>query len=591
MTTIEKIAAIRQEMKAQQLDAYVIASADPHLSENLPDHYKALEFTCGFTGSAGTLVITETFAGLWTDFRYFIQAEEELSGSGFELVKLKVQHTPEYIAYLVSALPEGSVIAFDYSLFSVQLAGELSLALRAKDISMVSADLISPIWENRPALPHAPATLIPAADAGLSAAEKIKQVKAAMDKMQASHHLISSLDDVAWIFNLRGGDVTHNPVALSHALIGEDNVALFIAEGKLSAAHMLQLQQEGVKVLPYETIGNHLQNLPLEANLLLDPRRCNYGFYSLLPAEVSVQLAINPSTHLKSIKNKQELTHFRKAMVKDGVALTRFFKWLEEQVGKEVVTELSAAKKLEGFRAEQEQFAGVSFDTIGGYQAHGALPHYHATAESDTVILPEGLFLVDSGGQYHYGTTDVTRTIPMGSTTEQQQEDYTLVLKAMIEGSRSIFPAGTRGYQIDAICRQPLWQAGINYGHGTGHGIGFYLNVHEGPQNIGPSNVPVAMQPGMVTSIEPGIYRPGSHGVRIENLVLTIEKFTTEFGEFHGFETLTLAHIDTQLVKKELLDNAQVLWLNDYNQYVYAQLSPLLLPEEARWLRQKCLPI
>jgi Xaa-Pro aminopeptidase len=587
----KKLAAIRQQMKEQRLDAYVIASADPHLSEDLPDYYKALAFTSGFTGSAGTLVITQSFAGLWTDFRYFIQAEEELADSGFELVKLKVQHTPEYIAYLISVLPEGSVIGLDYQLFSVQLAVELLRAIKAKNMSSVSADLISPIWQERPALPHAAATLIPVEDAGISAAEKIKAVRTAMVKQQASHHLISSLDDVAWLFNLRGGDIKHNPVVLSHGLIGTESVRLFISEGKLSSAHLQQLQQEGVTVEPYHTIGNHLQKLPAAATMLLDPKRCSYGLFDILPADVDVQLAINPSTHLKSIKNESELAHVRKVMVKDGVALTRFFKWLEERVGKETITEISAAEKLEAYRAEQECFAGVSFDTIAGYKAHAALPHYHATAVTDCPVLPEGLFLVDSGGQYHYGTTDVTRSISMGPTTTQQQEDYTLVLKALIDGSKAIFPEGTRGYQIDAICRQPLWLSGINYGHGTGHGIGFYLNVHEGPQNIGPSNVPVALQPGMITSIEPGIYRPGSHGVRTENLVLTIEKSVTEFGVFHAFETLTLAHIDTQPVIKELLDQAQVAWLNDYNKQVYEKLSPFLQPEEAEWLQQKCLPI
>ncbi|MBG6234455.1 Xaa-Pro aminopeptidase [Pedobacter sp. CAN_A7] len=591
MNYINKLAAIRQEMKERQLAAYLIASADPHGSEVLPDHYKALEFTCGFTGSAGTLVITDSFAGLWTDFRYFIQAEEELKDSGFELVKLKVQHTPEYIAYLASVLAEGSEIGFDYQLFSVQLGGELLRGLKAKNINCVSADLISPIWQNRPPLPNAAATLIPAEDAGRSVAEKIIEVRAAMTKQPASHHLISSLDDIAWLFNLRGGDINHNPVVLSHALIGPDSVKLFIAEGKLSATHIWHLQQEGVTVESYHNLRSNLLMLPAAASILLDPKRCNFSLYDLLPAEVDVQLAVNPSTHLKSIKNEIELAQVRKVMVKDGVALTRFFKWLEEHVGKEPITEISAADQLEAYRAQQENFAGVSFDTIAGYQAHAALPHYHATPASDVLVLPEGLFLVDSGGQYHYGTTDVTRSIPMGLTTAQQQEDYTLVLKALICGSKAVFPEGTRGYQIDAICRQPLWLKGINYGHGTGHGIGFYLNVHEGPQNIGPSNVPVALQPGMITSIEPGIYRPGSHGVRTENLVLTIIKSVTEFGVFHAFETLTLAHIDTQLVKKELLEQAEVTWLNDYNQQVYVQLCPFLQPEEAKWLQQKCLPI
>jgi len=366
---------------------------------------------------------------------------------------------------------------------------------------------------------------------------------------------------------------------------------LFIDPVKLSASDAEVLHKSGVKTFPYTDIEDALAALPENCSVFIDPKRNCFGLFKLIPASATFIHDVNPTTHFKATKNETEVANMRSAMVRDGVAMTRFFKWIEENISKIKITEITAAEKLKGFRAEQDGFAGVSFNTIGGYKAHGALPHYFATAESDVEILEEGLFLVDSGGQYFYGTTDITRMIALGNNTEEERTDYTLVLKAMIEGSKTLYPKGTCGYQIDAICRRPLWDYAINYGHGTGHGIGFYLNVHEGPQVLNPTNTAVPLEIGMITSIEPGIYRPGKHGVRIENLVLTIQNVSNEFNDFYSFETLTLALIDTTLIKKELLEISHIQWLNKYHEMVVERLSPHLTVEEQAWLKEKAKAI
>jgi len=591
MTHTEKLSAIRQQMKDNGVSAYIIPSADPHISEYLPDHYKCLHFASGFTGSAGTLVITPDFAGLWTDFRYFVQAAEQLQNSGYELVKLKVQHTPEYINWLHDVLDDGAVIAFNDRLLSVLLGELLEKQMLDKHIVFKNYDFLDPIWENRPALPAAPAFLIDEKYTGQSTAAKLGALREELHNLKAGYHLLSSLDDIAWLFNIRGKDVSYNPVVLSFALISADSATLFIDESKLTAADTQILHNAGVKTQPYAAIENALTALPANCSVLIDPKRNCFGLYRLLPASAIIIQAINPSTYFKALKNNTEVENMRSVMVKDGVAMARFFKWMEDNIGSLKITELSAAEKLKNFREEQQGLAGLSFNTIAGYKAHGALPHYSATPESDSEILKEGLFLVDSGGQYFYGTTDITRMIPLGNNTEEEKTDYTLVLKAMIEGSKTLYPKGTCGYQIDAICRRPLWDYAINYGHGTGHGIGFYLNVHEGPQVFNPTNTAVPIELGMITSIEPGIYRIGKHGVRIENLVLSIKHTVNEFNEFYAFETLTLALIDTSLIKKELLEQAHITWLNQYHELVYEKLSPHLSKAEQVWLKEKAKAI
>jgi Xaa-Pro aminopeptidase len=586
MTYQEKLSEIRKQMKADQVSAYIIPSADPHISEYLPKHYKCIPFTSGFTGSAGTLVITADFAGLWTDFRYFEQAPEQLAGSGFELVKQKVQHAPEYIQWLIGKLDKGAVVATDEKLLSVLLGDTITQAFTAKGIQLQSKDYLSPIWENRPALPADAAFLIEDKHIGQSVAGKLAQVRESMSALMADFHLVSSLDDMAWLFNIRGKDVNYNPVVLSFALISQDHATLFINPDKLTEEEKATLLKSGVEVLPYEGIERALTLLPANSSILIDPKRNCFAYAKLIPATVKLIKETNPSTNLKAVKNSTELENTREAMLKDGVAITQFLKWLEDHIGNTTITELSAAAQLRTYRAAQEGFIGDSFNTISAYREHGALPHYGASEESNAVVKAESLFLVDSGGQYFYGTTDITRTIPMGTTTEQEEIDYTLVLKGMIDGCKAIFPKGTCGYQIDAITRKPLWEHGRNYGHGTGHGVGYFLNVHEGPQVFNPTNVPVAIELGMITSIEPGIYRPGRHGIRIENLVQTIPVEENEFNEFYGFETLTIAPISTKIVRKDLLENSQIDWLNSYNAMVFDKLSVRLSAEEADWLKE-----
>lgn len=587
MTYPEKLNAIRNQMKADGVHAYIIPSADPHTSEYLPNHYKCIPFVSGFKGSAGTLVITPDHAGLWTDFRYFEQAEDELRGSGFELMKQKVQHAPEYIQWLTEKLDRGAVVAADDKLLSVLLGDLLTQKFSAKGISLSSRDYLSPIWENRPGLPDEKAFLIEDKHIGQSVKSKLEQVRTVLQQQGASHHLISSLDDLAWLFNIRGRDVSYNPVVLSFALISQDNATFFVDANKLSADEKGNLFNSGVGIQPYEAIEEALLTIPLDSSILIDPRRNCFAFYKLIPESVFIIKDTNPTTNLKAVKNETELSNTRTAMLKDGVAITRFLKWLSENIGKTTITELSAAAELRRFREQQEGFVGDSFNTISAYKAHGALPHYGASEESDAEVKEEGLFLVDSGGQYFYGTTDITRTIPMGNHTEEECIDYTLVLKGMIDGCNLRFPKGTCGYQIDAIARKPLWDHAINYGHGTGHGVGYFLNVHEGPQVINPAANPVPVEPGMITSIEPGVYRPGKHGIRIENLVNTVKDVSNEFNEFYAFECLTIAPVSTKIVKKALLEPSQVDWLNNYNKLVFEKLSPLLTAEEAAWLKEE----
>jgi len=585
MTYQEKLSEIRKQMKADNVQAYIIPSADPHISEYLPNHYKCIPFASGFTGSAGTLVITHDFAGLWADFRYFEQATEQLENSGFELVKQKVQHAPEYIQWLLEKLDTGAVVATNEKLLSILLGDLFTQQFSIKDIQLSDKDYLSPIWENRPALPAEKAFLIEEQHIGQSVAAKLSEVRTELQKKGAAYHLISSLDDMAWLFNIRGKDVSYNPVVLSFALIGQDKATIFINPDKLSTDEKELLAASGVQVMPYEDIESALSAVPENTSIFIDPKRNCFAYAKLLPASVKVIKDTNPSTNLKAIKNETELANTRIAMAKDGVAITRFLKWLSENIGKITITELSAAAELRKFRAAQEGFVGDSFNTISAYKAHGALPHYGPSEESDVEVKEEGLFLVDSGGQYFYGTTDITRTIPMGNNTEEEKTDYTLVLKGMIDGCKLRFPKGTCGYQIDAITRKPLWDYAINYGHGTGHGVGYFLNVHEGPHTFNPTAVPVAIELGMITSIEPGVYRPGKHGVRIENLVNTIKDVSNEFNEFYAFESLTIAPISTAIVQKNLLEQGQIEWLNSYNALVFERLSPLLNTEEVAWLK------
>ncbi|WP_343321194.1 aminopeptidase P family protein [Sphingobacterium multivorum] len=591
MKHIEKLAAIREAMKVQGIDGYIIPSSDPHISEYLPERYKCIAWASGFTGSAGTLAITQDFAGLWTDSRYFVQAAEQLAGTGFELVKLKVQGAAEYADWLGEQLGAGAKVAFDGNLASLLVAQSVQHTLEPLEIKVDGhVDLLSSLWEGRPALPKAQAYLLGENITGQSTVSKIEAVRAEMKKNRTEAHLISSLDDLAWLLNIRGQDVPCNPVVLGFVFITPENATLYIEPSKLTTQATEELKGYGVSVSAYEDIFKAIPSLDV-ASILIDPKRTCFAVYDSIPKQVKIVEKINPSTSLKAIKNKVEVENNRHTFVKDGIALTRFFKWLEENVSSGELSELSIAEKLRGFRESQDGFVDVSFTTIAGYLDHGALPHYSANEKSNYILQPKGLLLVDSGGQYTTGTTDITRVVTLGGLTQEEKEDYTLVLKGTIEGSQAIFPTGTRGYQIDAITRRPLWETLRNYGHGTGHGVGFFLNVHEGPQVFNAAAIDVAVEPGMITSIEPGLYRVGKHGIRIENLVLTRKAGSSEFGDFLDFETLTICYIATDLIEKSLLDKKHIAWLNNYNQWVFDQLSTHLTAEEKNWLADKCQAI
>jgi len=585
----QNIAAIRRQMTSKGLAAYIIPATDPHMSEYLPDHWKTLAWACGFTGSAGTLVITHDFAGLWTDSRYFIQAEQQLAGSGIELVKLVVPHTTEFVGWLADTLSEGSVVGLDGNLLSRSWYQNLVAGLRPRGIQLdPHVDLVGPIWTDRPPLPEKPVYEHPTKFAGAARPEKLARVRQRLIEKKVTHTVLSSLDDIAWLFNLRGSDVPYNPLFVAHAVIGLQDAALFTAPAKVPDAVRRKLNRDGIKVFPYDSVTSFLGKLPAKAFVLLDPKRVNQNLPGAFPPATKVLDDTNITTWLKACKTPAEMEHTRQTMVRDGVALSKFFYWLAHTIGKQKITERSAESTLHALRMEQQHCVGESFGTISAYGSHAAMPHYSSTPESDTELHPEGLYLLDSGGQYLGGTTDTTRVISLGNITDEQMTDYTLVLKGLIAVSRLRYPRGTRGYQIDVLARMPQWERGINFGHGTGHGVGYYLCVHEGPQGISPNPVDTPLLPGMITSVEPGIYRPGKHGIRIENLVACTEDEKTEFGEFLAFETLTIAPIFTNLVKKSLLSKEELTWLRAYNGRVAKKLARYLSAEEKSWLRAMC---
>ncbi|SFJ17086.1 aminopeptidase P family protein [Myroides guanonis] len=588
MTHIEKLSAIRALMKEQGIDAYIIPSSDPHISEYLPEHYKCISWTSGFTGSAGTLVITLDFAGLWTDSRYFVQGPEQLKGSGFELVKLKVQHAAEYVNWISEKFNNGATVAFDGNLASLAVAHAIKSTLEPLNFTINGhVDLLASIWKGRPELPKTTAYTLPISTTGQSTQSKLDAVRSELKEKRVTAHLISSLDDLAWVLNIRGTDVPCNPVTLGFLYIATDKTVLFIDPSKLESKTVEELNGFGIEIQDYTDVRKTLKSLTASDRILIDPKRTCFAIYDSIPNEVEIVEAMNPSTLLKAIKNDVELQHERQAMINDGVAMTKFFKWVEENVASGTLSEMSIADHLRGLRAEQPGFKDISFDTIAGYKDHGALPHYKAEEKSNYTLKPEGLLLVDSGGQYETGTTDITRVITLGTPTAEEKEDYTIVLKGTIEGSMAIYTKGTRGYQIDAITRRPIWATLRNYGHGTGHGVGFFLNVHEGPHVINPSNVDIALQTGMISSIEPGLYREGKYGIRIENLVVSKDLSSNQFGDFMEFETITICYIATDLVEKSLLEKTHIDWLNNYNQWVYDSLEAKLSAEEASWLKEK----
>lgn len=592
----QRVAALRGALDRRGFAAVLIPSSDPHLSEYMPERWASRVWASGFTGSAGTLVVTRDFAGVWVDSRYWFQADAELAGTGIESMRIPGAASVAHVDWLAEHLQAGDVVAVDGAVIGLAAARQLRGALAERGIALeTGVDLLDDVWRDRPTLPTPPIYEHASPFAPRSRADKLADVRAAMAAVGADAHFASTLDDIAWLFNLRGSDVDYNPVFVAHALVERDGATLFIGDDKVPAAVREALAADGVAIAPYADARDALAALQPSRVLLLDPRRITLGFREAVPSTVRVVEAINPSTTAKSQKTAAEADHVRRAMEQDGAALAEFFAWLDEALDSdETITELTIDEKITAARARRPGFVSLSFPTIAGFNGNGAMPHYRATESSHAVIEGDGLLLFDSGGQYTSGTTDITRVVPIGTVSAAQKRDFTLVLKGMIALATARFPRGTRSPSLDALARAPIWAAGIDYGHGTGHGVGYFLNVHEGPQSISPHAPPephTAMEPGMITSDEPGIYRPGQWGVRIENLLLAVPatfdgaiEGTGEFGPFLEFETLTLCPIDARCIDRTLLRDDERCWLNDYHASVRVRLSPLVDGSARDWL-------
>lgn len=568
------------------IDAFIIPSTDPHLSEYVAPHWKSREWISGFTGSAGTVVVTNKEAGLWTDSRYFLQAAQQLEGTEIKLYKEMLPETPCITTFLSTQLAPGSTVGIDGKMFSAEEVEKMKAELQKSHIEIKSIpDPLEKLWTDRPAMPEAPAYIYETKYAGKSSREKMAVIREELKKQNAKAVFLSALDEIAWTLNLRGSDVHCNPVVVSYLLIEEEEAHYFIHPQKITKEVTDYLKDTGVSLHAYGEVESYLAKMEVES-LLIHPGKTNYAMYSAVNPLCKILHGVSPVTLLKAIRNEQEIAGIHAAMQRDGVAMVKFLKWLEEAVPAGNETEISVDKKLHGFRAEQALYMGESFDTIAGYKAHGAIVHYEAMPETDIPLKPEGFLLLDSGAQYLDGTTDITRTIALGELTEEEKTDYTLILKGHIALAMAQFPAGTRGAQLDVLARMPIWQRGMNFLHGTGHGVGHFLNVHEGPQSIRMNENPVTLQAGMLTSNEPGVYKAGSHGIRTENLVLVVSAGEGMFGEYLKFETVTLCPICKKGIIRELLNAEEIAWLNDYHQTVYEKLAPSLNSEEQAWLKE-----
>lgn len=581
----ERIHALRMWFKPN-IQAFIIPSTDPHLSEYVAPHWKSREWISGFTGSAGTVVITEKKAGLWTDSRYFLQAAEQLQESGIDLYKEMLPETPSITKFLSDELQPGESVGIDGKMFSVEQVESMQAELSAKNIQIVFCpDPMDELWENRPPMPESPAFVYDIKYAGKSCSEKIAAIRTELKKKSAESVMLSALDEIAWTLNLRGNDVHCNPVVVSYLLITEKKAVLFIAPEKVTEEVRNYLEEQQIEIQNYSDTEIYLSDLN-SSSILMNPAKTNYSVFSSVNPQCRIIRGEAPVALLKAIRNEQEIKGIHAAMQRDGVALVKFLRWLESAVPSGTETELSIDRKLHAFRATQDLYAGESFDTIAGNKEHGAIVHYSATEESNATLHPKGFLLLDSGAQYLDGTTDITRTIALGELTTEEKTDYTLVLKGHIALAMAVFPSGTRGAQLDVLARMPLWSHKMNFLHGTGHGVGHFLSVHEGPQSIRMNENPIVLQPGMVTSNEPGVYKGGSHGIRTENLTLVCSAGEGLFGEYLKFETITLCPICKKGIIKELLTADEVDWLNNYHQQVYEKLSPKLNEEEKAWLKE-----
>ena len=593
---------LREVMRREHLAACIFPSTDPHQSEYVADHWKGREWISGFNGSAGTAVVTLHSAALWTDSRYFLAADEQLRGTEYQLMKLKIEGTPTIAEWIGRECGPGAEVAVDGMVNSTNFVKELIADLRKQGgITLrTNFDPLARIWRDRPAVPENPVEIYPLQYAGETAHEKIARIRKALREKHADGMLMAALDDIAWTLNLRGSDVHCNPVFVSYLLISSSDVTLYINKVKLPSEVQSYLKAEGVGVAPYDRIKEGLKDY-FEYNILLDPDEVNYALYeSVRRSGDNVRRAVaiveeeSPVKRMKTVKNEREIAGFRSAMLKDGIAMVKFLYWLSDYIGKPEIsdlTEISIDQKLTSLRAEQPLYRDISFDTIAGYGTHAAIVHYEATAETDIPLQPKGMLLLDSGAQYLDGTTDVTRTIALGPLTEEEKKIYTLVLKGHIQIELCKFPCGASGTQIDILARKDMWREGMNYLHGTGHGVGTYLNVHEGPHQFRMEWKPAPLVAGMTITDEPGIYLSGKFGVRIENTLLITPYQETPFGKFLQFESLTLCPIDTVPILTDMLLPEELSWLNAYHQRVFDTLAPHLSPAESAWLRATCAPL
>lgn len=583
----ERVEKLRQLMKQNKMDAYIIPSFDAHQSEYVADHFKCREWISGFTGSAGTAVITKDDAGLWADGRYYIQAEKQLQGSGIRLFKMAAPGVPTYTEWLKDTLKEKSCVGFDGNVFSFNMVRDMEKVFKSKEIALkMGKDLIGELWHDRPSIPAEPIFTFDVKYAGKLRTEKLNEVRAEMKKNGADYYLITSLDDIAWLLNIRGNDVPMNPVVTSNAIITKDKCYLFIDPLKVHDDVKCELESQNVEVKDYNETQQFLHSIS-GSTIMLDPDKTNACLYNAINANVKKVELPNITTYLKGIKNEVEIKNLKQCQINDGTAMVKFIKWLKESVGKEKITEISASDKLAGLRKEQDLFMDLSFTTIAAYKEHAAMMHYSATPQTDYTLKNEDFLLVDSGGQYLNGTTDITRTIALGKLTEDEKRDFTVVLKANIALNSAKFLYGATDANLDVLARQPVWKYGIDYKCGTGHGVGFYLNVHEGPQNLRLVTKNVRFEKGMTITNEPGIYLEGKYGIRTENMMLVVEAEKTEFGQFMKFEPITYCPIDLDAINKDMLTKDEIEWLNNYHKTVYNKLSPHLNEEEKAWLKKE----
>lgn len=582
------VLALRHFMEEKKLDAFIVPSTDPHLSEYPAAHWESRVWISGFTGSAGTVVVTRDKAGLWTDSRYFLQAAKELKDTGIDLFREGLPETPSMEEWLISELSENDTVGIDGNVYAAKEAFLLTHKLNMKGLHLNSDyDPFAEIWHNRPQIPLNPIFELPIKYSGINPLKKIKNLCEEIEKAGANAILISSLDTIAWLFNIRGNDVKCNPVAVCYAYVSRTETVIFIDPKKLTQDMVHYFELDNIRIGDYNKIYDYVEAIPAHTSICLQSNKVSFALYNKIPNECRIIDIPSPADLMKSCKNGVEQEGFRNAMERDGVALVKFLMWLEDAVPQGIVEELTIVDKLREYRSQQDLYVGDSFDTIAGYGPNGAIVHYHVTQDSSAKIKPSGFLLIDSGAQYFDGTTDLTRTLALGDLTEQMKKDYTMVLKGHIGIATCKYPQGTRGSQIDILARKTLWDNGLNYLHGTGHGVGHFLNVHEGPQNIRLEENPTTLRPGMVTSNEPGLYRANEYGIRIENLVMTREEVVTEFGNFYSFETLTLCPMDNTPIVKEMLTASELEWFNNYQQYVYDRLSPDLNKEEKAWLKEK----